>query len=439
MNDLETNLTLCQTVAGFLALHREATFRLPPNPEPEDVIQAEVARRTFWSIVCHESLLAGQNRPCQIPLGEIDVRLPSSESDFNFGIEPASKSTIAGALGTVTSNGSRDSSKSLFSSLIEISLLWSWTARHVCRGPQDHPEQPWSMSTQSLLKALDDFEAGLPPRHRFNTSNLRGMIMESHDLPFVTLGLMHKLSNIVIRRMYLSAMAAAVDRETAPVMSAEDQMFWQHMASEMVRNAEDLLSQVETYFSLKSPANGFPPILLFSVFITGNVFSYLCRWPELCPPRAMMAGASFQRCKDILLQVSDSWPLAAQWHKALEAPRRQSQNPLRTAITDERTLDEELGGLYGAQVTKENKARIFHPTPDVSSNSAVQFDFGTSNAGQIQPFPAAPSGPAPPYSTGNQPDMSDFDAIQQIVDMGISFDTFNEDLSAFLMLGDEGM
>ena len=35
-------------VAGLLRLHREETYTLSDNATTEDIVKAEIARRTFW-------------------------------------------------------------------------------------------------------------------------------------------------------------------------------------------------------------------------------------------------------------------------------------------------------------------------------------------------------------------------------------------------------
>nr|XP_018260672.1 uncharacterized protein I303_06387 [Kwoniella dejecticola CBS 10117]OBR82830.1 hypothetical protein I303_06387 [Kwoniella dejecticola CBS 10117] len=341
-------------VAGFLGLHREITYQLPVNPSAEEVIGSEVARRTFWAITCHENLLAGQSRPMQISLAEVDVLLPCEESEFNFGIQPKNRASISGALGNAADafDTHLQGDKSLFASLVQVKLLWSLTARHACRGSGRYEVGVWSRESQTLLTALQDFEASLPIKHRFSVTNLRGMMVEGLDLAFLSITLITRLSNIVIRRLYLSSMAAAIDPDGPVEGSYESRQFWQSMANDMIFNSEQLLSQVEVFFSMRSVQLGFPPIMVFGVYMSGMVFCYLRKWPELCLGRANTAEDSLNRCVSILSQLADSWPLASRWHVALKAassrPVRQDvYTRIRTAVRDERTLDDEMADIYG--------------------------------------------------------------------------------------------
>nr|XP_031863764.1 uncharacterized protein CI109_001016 [Kwoniella shandongensis]KAA5530836.1 hypothetical protein CI109_001016 [Kwoniella shandongensis] len=461
-------------MAGFLGLHRESTYQLPPDPTPEMVTESEVARRTFWAITCHENLLAGQSRPMQISLTEIDVLLPCEESDFNFGIQPTHRASIAGTLGGRSVDGygtGHDAPKSLFASLVQVKILWSLTARHACRGTGRYGDTPWTTASQTLLTALQDFEATLPIKHRFSVTNLRGMMVEGLDLAFLSITLITRLSNIVLRRLYLPSMAVAIDPDGAAEMNLHTRGFWLQMANEMVSNSEQLLSQVETFFGMRAVQLGFPPIMVFGVYMCGNVFLYLCKWPEcksatkqdsadeaVCPQRAGIALSSYQRCVEILEQLADSWPLASQWHCALQssAPNIHSRSErarIRSAIREERTFDDELAGIYG-----QSAPSIIGTSPE-DRDRQVFGDVGTSaNRGNDQhQFPT--SGPVPLGShegAGEIPDEGNlvhylsigggqtntFDTSQIVGEnMGggelspnpnIFLDTFGDDLSAFL-------
>ncbi|GAA6048766.1 hypothetical protein JCM3770_003953 [Rhodotorula araucariae] len=62
-------------IAGLLCLHKEATYVLPEDAPPEHVIQAEVARRTFWLIASQEDLTSGRSRQAPFAISDIDAFL----------------------------------------------------------------------------------------------------------------------------------------------------------------------------------------------------------------------------------------------------------------------------------------------------------------------------------------------------------------------------
>lgn len=97
------------------------------------------------------------------------------------------------------------------------------------------------------------------------------MMVEGLDLAFLSITLITRLSNVVIRRMYLSSMVMAVDELRPSEMEPATREFWKVMAHEMVANAEELLSQVESFFGMRSPHLGFPPIMM-SCFMVRTLY-----------------------------------------------------------------------------------------------------------------------------------------------------------------------
>ncbi|WVR00390.1 hypothetical protein IAU59_007533 [Kwoniella sp. CBS 9459] len=422
-------------MAGFLGLHRESTYHLPPNPSPETFIESEVAR----------------------------------------GASGGYASSVQGE-------------KSLFASLVQVKILWSLTARQACRGSGRFETVPWSADSQNLLTALQDFETNLPVKHRFTVTNLRGMMVEGLDLAFLSITLITRLSNIVIRRMYLPSMASAIDSEGASDRNYQPHEFWEQMAHEMIWNSEQLLSQVETFFSMRSVQLGFPPIMVFGVYMCGNVFSYLWRWPELCLSRANIAQSCYRRCVDILAQLADSWPLASRWHVALQSSdQRPTRQPglsrLRTAVQSERNFDDEMEDIYGRPAASiigsspDDRAHghtSFHGPPSAEATTVVQQQTHISpqsqqqsqshltvhaassapSLGQVSDFLSFPN----PVSHASIPALSDSlhsstlpeatgenAATATATATDFFMDTFGDDLSAFLQsavpvgTGDDGL
>lgn len=51
---ISSDSLLLTPVAFLLGLHRNDTHQLPENPTPADIITAEEARRTFWTLYINE-------------------------------------------------------------------------------------------------------------------------------------------------------------------------------------------------------------------------------------------------------------------------------------------------------------------------------------------------------------------------------------------------
>ncbi len=194
-------------VAGILCLHREETYQLPPNATPEQVVESEMARRTFWMIEStfslgphpfstrpltsstgQTNLHSGHSTPFPFAFSDMTARLPCEESDFAFGVVPAERAVLHG---TEAANAHPDlvssPSRSLFACLIQSHNLWGQIARRACRSEREIncvTPKPWDPDSEysQLSNALRDWEKHLPLRQKWSIRNLRGYKAQSLDL-----------------------------------------------------------------------------------------------------------------------------------------------------------------------------------------------------------------------------------------------------------------
>lgn len=188
----------------MLRLHREETYRLPHNSSTDDVIKAEVARRSFWMVADQANLQAGINAPAAFCLTDITALLPSEEHDFAFGVNPSKRAALVGTRAEIISPELASlPERSLFATLIQTHSLWRQVASQACQWEIDLPSNPngtstslrgqsgdgnsipvWSVESEytRLASALEKFEMELPPKHRWSLQNLRGYRAESLDL-----------------------------------------------------------------------------------------------------------------------------------------------------------------------------------------------------------------------------------------------------------------
>ncbi|CAD6581161.1 MAG: hypothetical protein CYPHOPRED_001502 [Cyphobasidiales sp. Tagirdzhanova-0007] len=177
-------------MAGWLKLHLESSYVLPPNPTFEQVIEKEVARRTFWLMHYHEGhMLTGSQRPASFQLAEIDAFLPMDEDDFAFGQEPNDRASMAG-----TAIAGR-----------------------------------LPITTTTLSRSL--FELG-----------------------YLSVTVVAQLSDVILQRSYLPFMAAAFDPETTTSVPTIDEVeapagFWENMTLAMYASADVLMQQIDAYFA----------------------------------------------------------------------------------------------------------------------------------------------------------------------------------------------
>jgi hypothetical protein len=275
-------------IAGVLRLHREESYALPADASPDDIVLSEHARRTFWAIKSHDNLYTQQHLPTSFANSDITTLLPCSESDFAFGRAPLQRAALAGTI-----PASKDpslaalSTRSMFSTLIQVHDLWGMLARSACWEEQaaDRPNpRPWEGSSRYQLMAnkLRDWEANIPREHEWSAWNLRGYQAEHLDLAYLSIITITRMNNIVLRRSYLTDIVShIIDSETGDQMAPPG--FWETMSYELFSNVLTLYEAIDTYFSMRRADDGFPTMLAFCAYTCGSIISYLCRWPRLCP------------------------------------------------------------------------------------------------------------------------------------------------------------
>ncbi|KAL1889174.1 hypothetical protein Cpir12675_005897 [Ceratocystis pirilliformis] len=337
-------------MAALLKLHSEESYALPPHAPAERIVQSESARRTFWMIQSQENLHSGYKTPAPFPLEDITTLLPCDEKDFAFGDLPTERAAMAGTPpGLANPSLVYSPRRCLFATLIQVHGLWGKVARRACR--TDHSinkAPPWDASSEyaRTITELNEWEASLPQDHCFSVWNLRGWKSESLHLAYLAVTMVIRLSHIVSRRIYLEdmlttltssppdqnlpgstpSMAPDADepvpnipttstRETYPDAPGG---FWAQMATELFTNVQSLHEQIDAFFSMRTPEEGFPQILVFCVYMCGSLASYLWRSPSLCPELAPRAETMANRALEVLSELHPAWPMSSKWQKGLQ-------------------------------------------------------------------------------------------------------------------------
>ncbi|KAF8849248.1 hypothetical protein BDZ45DRAFT_537336, partial [Acephala macrosclerotiorum] len=305
-------------MAGMLRLHREETYDLPENYTAEDVINAEMARRTFWMLESQDNLHSGYTTPTSFSLSDITTLLPCEERDFAFGIVPRERTALAGTLAAVRKPDTvHTSSRSLFATLIQAHNLWGQVARQaVTNGDRQAGElfNPWDNRSDyaTLLISLQVWEEHLPSQHKWSIWNFRGYKAEGLDLAYLSVVMVIRLSNIILRRTFIDSIIHKDANNSAP------ENFWINMSSELFENVLALHEQIDAFFSLRSPQQGFPAMIVFCVYVCGSLANHLWRRPEICPRLADGVGDIVNKSLEVLTDLQHAWPLARKWRQALD-------------------------------------------------------------------------------------------------------------------------
>ncbi|KAI1616056.1 hypothetical protein EDD36DRAFT_483879 [Exophiala viscosa] len=327
------NMGVAVRMAGTLGLHLEETYTLSADATGHAVIDAEVARRTFWIIQGQECLHAGPGAISSFSLQDITALLPCDERDFAFGIASCARAALDGTAPAQSDAAlCSHSSRSLFAALIQVQNLWSEVARYPCSGYNAERDLPWNPQSYyyKLSSTLRDWERGLAPQHRWSVWNLRGYKVEGLHLGYLSLVMVLRLCNIVIRRWYLKEIISALVDSPVDVGSAA-QRHWAKLSEELFHNVFELDEQITAFNSLRGPHEGSPTEIVFCVYMCGSLATHLRTKPLLCPELATSSEAVFSHSMELLKQIQYDWPVAQRWYKSLRAMRKKPSSPRKEA------------------------------------------------------------------------------------------------------------
>ena len=98
------------------------------------------------------------------------------------------------------------SSRSIFATLLQAHSLWGRVARSA--QPADFlsnglPAWDARSSFAKMCRELKDWEKGIPDNHRWSVWNMRGHSAEQVHLAYLSVVMVIRLANIIVRRVFL--------------------------------------------------------------------------------------------------------------------------------------------------------------------------------------------------------------------------------------------
>jgi hypothetical protein len=310
-------------MAAMMRLHREETYQVPPDATNDRIIHAEAARRTFWMIQSQDNLHSGYSSPMPFSCEDITALLPSSESDFSFGVLPAERAALPSTPPAVANPSLVDSPRrSLFATLIQSHSLWGQVARRACR-PENAALGPNSEYI-SMVAMLKRFEDQLPVQQKWSIWSLKVWKDLGFELAYLSVVMMIRLGNILMRRMYLENIKASILEDSGE--SEGPSGFWKPVSEELFSNVVELYEQIEASFTIRSQTAGYPAILVFPIYVCGSLALNLWQCPQLCPRLADQAAAMLTRCLQVIENLQYTWPMARRWQEGLQ----QAATPMST-------------------------------------------------------------------------------------------------------------
>ncbi|KAG8420559.1 hypothetical protein J3459_010966 [Metarhizium acridum] len=328
------NMGIAIRMAILMQLQREETYHIS-NPTPDLIIRAESARRTLWMLHSQDNLHSGPLSPVSLSAGDITTLLPCNEEDFANGHKPRSRAALEGTPPAMDNPKLiQDPNRSLFATLMQIHSWWGVVGRRAVRFSKS--PCPWDAASEfsQTAEKLRQWEQNLPQEHRWSTYLLKRYKAEGQELAYLSVTMMTRLSNIVLRRPYL------IDIIKPDKKDHTKQDFFASMSEEIFINVRCLYAQIDAQFTNRSPDESVgAQIAAFCVYSCGLFSTYLCKYPSICPDKALVRDGPImlQRTINILKECREVWPLAARWVEALE---KFSLDPQSATFGNEGSMDD---------------------------------------------------------------------------------------------------
>lgn len=330
-NDSYLNIGIATRMSTLMQLHREETYEMQ-NPTTESIISAESARRTMWMLHSQDSLHSGPYSPVTLGAPDITTLLPCDEDDFAAGCQPKSRAALPDSPpANERPDLVRDPGRSLFGSLMQIHHYWGMVSRRAATF--GHEVCPWTPQSEfcKMRRKLKDWEHGLPTEHRYAKPQLHYFKYRGLDLAYLSVTMMPRLCNIVLRRPYLQ------DVINIDTKGPHERTFFTAVATDMFVNVYELFQQIDAQFTGRALEESVgAQITSFCVYVCGLFSTYLCRYPHVCPDPAIaqQGPAMVKRTKAILSECKQVWPLASRWVESMERAFHEPQG----SITNEGSM-----------------------------------------------------------------------------------------------------
>ncbi|KAG7108331.1 hypothetical protein HYQ45_007269 [Verticillium longisporum] len=321
------NLGIATRMAVLMHLHREETYVIKV-PTKELVIKAESARRTLWMLHSQDNLHCGAKSPISLAASDITCLLPSDENDFASGNEPKSRAALEDTP-PARENPSliHQPTRSLFASLIQAHYYWGKVARRAMVSTKS--SSPWDPTSEysKMAASLASWEQQLPPDHKWSMVLLKGHKSVGEDLAYMSVTMVTKLCNVVLRRPYLDDIIHPEPKSQA------HRVFFSHLSDELFRNVRDLFEQIDNQFSVRGADESVgAQMASFCVYSCGLFSTYLCKYKNICSDRTIVkqGRTMLLRCMSLLMESKQVWPLASRWLESLE---RFSRDPKAATVS----------------------------------------------------------------------------------------------------------
>lgn len=260
----------------------------------EDLIQKEIRRRTLWSCLIMDRMLAAGSWPTMIQVEKLRVHLPCSDNQFLFVHNTQTSFLSSDWFGNsisdqAKSTANNDGGLSRYLRLVEIfSRLSDWSC---AKGQRTEKLPPWNRSTEilRLRQQLKDFQAALPSILTYSEANLSAHVEKSDATTYVSIHILYSLCLIMLHKESIPFIPlrcqkppGSLDEPTIPEEKFDiPEGFGEHSAEELfkaARNVVDIVRNCQDNNALpESPQIG------FAVWQAALVCLYAAHFPHMDP------------------------------------------------------------------------------------------------------------------------------------------------------------
>lgn len=266
--------------------------KLPPS-QPELMIAKEIKRRTMFSCLILDRLLAcGKERVPTIRSEDLQIQLPCNEWAFDL-----SKDVRTGFLNASPDDqGPRDAEDdSVLSRFVRLVDLWGEISKFSFAGGrliEEYP--PWDKRTRfcQLREKLESFYSDLPSTFTLSTSNYHRHENHQASSVYVSLHMLGSVCQIMLHREYIPFLpircngpVGPLDEPTFPAGEYDiPNGFWERSAEQVFKAAKDIVDVIEICRD-KLPMSA---LVLFTIWTAAFVGQYAWHFPHMDQQRHML-------------------------------------------------------------------------------------------------------------------------------------------------------
>lgn len=266
------------------------------------LVHREIKRRTAYSCFILDRYQAlGQNRPQIINIDDLNVQLPCSEEDFQFGINVKTGSLKDSPGSPDSQDSSRNiTSTPILSIYIRLVEIWGCLARWSCKGGRREEQYPpWDHRSKfyKLRQQLVAFHDSLPPRLTFSPTKISAHISRGTINLYTAIHILYSLCNIVLHREYIPFLPLRTNGPNGPLTEPRfppdkydiPEGFWDESAELIFKSARDIMDIVrvtsDRQVLVESPQVGFAIWSAAFIGIYSVHFPYMDKNSYMSNPR----------------------------------------------------------------------------------------------------------------------------------------------------------